>query len=139
MLAATTLAVAASPRHVRATASASSTTARTTRVGAPVARQLRGGDGAAVDLHAASSRVTSTPPARRNHACNQRRRKISSTFAPRAFAPAAGDLNVSLPEGAAALGIVFGSRVALIGREAHNTAAFCPCIRLLCAAYTRRE
>lgn len=123
-MAATTLGVAAAPRQMCATASASTTAARTTRVGAPLPRQLRGGDGGVGGLRPASFRVPM--PGRRNNDAHhsQRRKRLATTLAPRAFAPAAGDFEVSLPEGAAALGIVFGSRVLLIGRAGHETAVF---------------
>ena len=94
--------VAAAPRHPQTrAASASKNTSRVV----PLARQLRGDGG----LRSAATRMINA------NNVSSSRRKLSSVT-PRAFSPAAGDFSVSLPEGAAALVIVLGSRVLLIGR-----------------------
>jgi hypothetical protein len=101
MMAATTLAAAPQMRAVASTTTAS----RTARVAAaPLARQLRRG---------ASALRQATTLSTRNNNNNNNKKNIS----PRAFAPLTGDLSITLPEGAAALAIVLGSRVALIGQE----------------------
>ena len=95
--------VAAAPRHPQTCAASASK--KTSRVvpNMPLARQLRGTGGLRSAATINANNVSSS------------RRKLSSVT-PRAFSPAAGDFSVTLPEGAAALVIVLGSRVLLIGR-----------------------
>ena len=94
--------VASAPRHPQTRAASASK--KTSRV-VPLARQLRGDGG----LRSAATRTINA-----NNVSSSRRRLSSVT--PRAFSPAAGDFSLTLPEGAAALTIVLGARVLLIGR-----------------------
>ena len=98
MSAAATLGVTAAPRRRIRAATSSSESGNVSPLGSSLARQLRGDGG----LRAVSSRGV-----------HRNGRKIS--LSPRAFSPATGDFSVTLPEGAAALTIVLGARVALIG------------------------